>query len=118
MRVNKNKNPKEDFPMNEQEVYYDVPAGGQMTTYNPTPLPAVTVSNPNSWYNRKLAIRTEKAVNHEFHRAKLTNESVTFIGAICQTADTVIQAVPSSRGPITTIVQGCAEAMRNTIMRF
>ena len=104
--------------MNEQEVYYDAPVHEPVAVYNPTPLPAVTVSNPNSRYNRKLAIRAENAVNHEFHRAKLTNESVTFIGAICQTADTVIQAVPSSRGPITTIVQGCAEAMRNTIMRF
>jgi len=104
--------------MNEQEVYYDVPVNEPVAVYNPTSLPAITVGNSDNRYNRKLAIRAENAANREFHRSGITNESVTYIGAICKTAEAVIQAVPSSRGPIATVIQGCAEAMRNTIMRF
>jgi hypothetical protein len=98
--------------MNNHEIFYEADPGTALTHAPATgvaTLPAFAVSQPDSRFGRKLEAKGQRAVAIAHMESRVANEAVLCVGAVCATAQVVIDAIPFAQGPVPKIVHGLAD---------
>ena len=104
-----------------QEIYYGDESGTAMVqspAMGIAPMQQINISKPNSYKNKQLAIRAENTASHEHFRARLAGEAIVNTASLCATGDAVVNAVPSSRESVRTIIHGYASSAADRIVRW
>jgi hypothetical protein len=106
-----------------QEIYYDAPVGGHepeivQGSVLLNALPPIIVNRFNGRLQRQLEEKARFAAIVENYRARFANEGIAYVGALCATAEAIIQAYPNAHEAISIIVRGFAESFNNRIERW
>ena len=107
---------------NNQEIYYEADPGTAMTYQNPAmaiaTLPSFAIAQPDTRFGRRLEARGERAVATANMQSGAVNEAVLRVGAVCATAQAVINVVPLAQGPVTRIIHGLADNVVKQIVCY
>ena len=104
-----------------QEIYYENESGTAMVqrpAMRIAPMQQINISRPNSYKNKQLTIRAENMANHEHFRARLAGEAIVNTASLCSVGDAVVNAVPSSRESVRTIIHDYASSAADRITRW